>query len=388
MQNAHANDQLSAYLDGELDEADVSAVEAALANDPGLRDELAKLDRVAQLLRAHGPVRAPAGFKEAVLAKVAELPQPQAVPWWRRPFGVPIEGVVLALAAATVLWIALPSSVSPSNVSDEDLASGPAKGQADVAAAVPSQAEPLQNEIDEAPIPTKKASANQENNADLTDGVTALDEPDTLSKKGAEPYGSGTGTGKSPKTNKKVDLGAKSGAEQWDNTGNTGNTAEFGLGNTAVDNTGGIDETPAQEAQDQTVPTQLVGSGVAYTLYLDDPGQLLAIRRIVGSHGGELQNTDGSVVSLAEFNASITQLLVKLPAKQTSDLVKELGDIGVLEQRSNNTRLHGEQMVLNLTVKLTGGNQPGTYGPKNAARSHQSTHAEDAMETVEPLEAN
>ncbi|NCG22047.1 MAG: hypothetical protein GWP91_23780 [Rhodobacterales bacterium] len=377
MQHVQANDQLSAYLDGELDEAEVSEVEVALANDPDLREELAKLARVAQLLRAHGPVRAPEGFKDAVLAKVAQMPQPQAAPWWRRPFGVPIEGMVLALAAATVLWVALPASLPPTP-NDADLASIPDQVDAEVAAAAPVE--------DTTSEKAKPALVNGEADANLTDGVAALDEPDGSTMKGAAPYVSRTG--KSVKTNKKVDLGAKGGAEQSDNTGNTANTAEFGPENTAIDNTGGMEEAPAQEAQEKQIPTQLVGSGVAYTLYVDDPADLLAIRRLVGAHGGELQNSDGSLVSMAEFNAFITQLLVNLPAEKTSDLLKELEKIGTLEQRSNDTRLHGEQMVLNLTVKVTGGIQPDTFGQKNAAPSQQGTLSEDAMEAAEPLEAN
>ena len=106
-----ASEQLSALLDGELDEHEAAAVEAAVRADPQLQAELDRLRGTQSLLRAHGRVRAPADFAATVLARVDE--EAIAAPWWRRPMGVPLEGVLVAAAAALVLFIALPAAQGP-----------------------------------------------------------------------------------------------------------------------------------------------------------------------------------------------------------------------------------------------------------------------------------
>ena len=103
-----AQDQLSAYLDGELSDEEVRVLEQALEGDAELRHQLARLERVQNLLRTHGPVLAPEGFTERVQAAVADEPR-VAVPWWK---GRSLEGAALLLAAAAALLIALPSQTS------------------------------------------------------------------------------------------------------------------------------------------------------------------------------------------------------------------------------------------------------------------------------------
>ncbi|HPD13780.1 MAG TPA: zf-HC2 domain-containing protein [Planctomycetota bacterium] len=63
--------QLSAYLDGELGEAERRAVEAALEAEPELRAELDALRRTVRLVRSLPRVAAPAGFRERVEAAIA-----------------------------------------------------------------------------------------------------------------------------------------------------------------------------------------------------------------------------------------------------------------------------------------------------------------------------
>ena len=64
-----AHDDLVAYLDGELDEADSARVEARLAADPALAEELAALRATWDVLDLDEAPRAPAGFAERVLAE-------------------------------------------------------------------------------------------------------------------------------------------------------------------------------------------------------------------------------------------------------------------------------------------------------------------------------
>lgn len=101
-----ADERLSALLDGELDDVEREAVEAAVARDAELRRELDELRRTREFLRRHGPVEAPPDFLAKVLAKVEHEPIPANSPitaFLRRPFGVPLEAVAVAAAALLVV---------------------------------------------------------------------------------------------------------------------------------------------------------------------------------------------------------------------------------------------------------------------------------------------
>jgi anti-sigma factor RsiW len=64
-------DVLSAYLDGELDDAERAAVEARLEQSVEWRDELAEVRAARDALRGLPERDAPAGFWDAVHARVA-----------------------------------------------------------------------------------------------------------------------------------------------------------------------------------------------------------------------------------------------------------------------------------------------------------------------------
>lgn len=131
MNPRHEHEHLSAWLDGELSDADVADLEAELARDPELRAELQMLESVSQFVRKQGPESAPLGFHHRVMARIdEEFPeQSSRWAWLRRPFGLPLEGLVLALAAAAVLMLLMPDwrSESKDPVSDlEEKALSPA----------------------------------------------------------------------------------------------------------------------------------------------------------------------------------------------------------------------------------------------------------------------
>jgi hypothetical protein len=107
MPESPANDDLSAYLDGELPPEASARVQRALASDPVLVVELEQLRLVRSMLSKHGRVDAPFGFKARVLAAVADEPAPTSTwkTWLRRPFGIPVEGFAVALAALLVVVV-------------------------------------------------------------------------------------------------------------------------------------------------------------------------------------------------------------------------------------------------------------------------------------------
>jgi len=93
-------ENLSAYMDGELDETRRRAVEEALAAQPELRAELAALRRTVELVGSLPRQSAPPGFAARVAAAIgAEAKgRPAARPGWLRP---------VAAAAAACLVVGL-----------------------------------------------------------------------------------------------------------------------------------------------------------------------------------------------------------------------------------------------------------------------------------------
>ena len=65
--------QLSAYLDGELDEAARSQVESMIDQQPGLGDELRRLGRVRELVRSLPRQKVSDDFADEVLAKAERM---------------------------------------------------------------------------------------------------------------------------------------------------------------------------------------------------------------------------------------------------------------------------------------------------------------------------
>ena len=98
--------RLNDYLDGELGPAQVAAFEDALSKDPALRAELESIQAAMELLRTEGPLQAPTGFHERVMAQAAVEPMPQ-IGWMdrlRRFFrDLPMETLAMAVAATIVL---------------------------------------------------------------------------------------------------------------------------------------------------------------------------------------------------------------------------------------------------------------------------------------------
>lgn len=101
MDDFFVRNRLSAYLDGELPVAEAREVEAALARNPHLREEYARMREAVELLRREGPLKAPPGLA----ARVAERVRHEAIRagWWGRVRAV--RGEWWALAAAAVLAV-------------------------------------------------------------------------------------------------------------------------------------------------------------------------------------------------------------------------------------------------------------------------------------------
>lgn len=102
MSDKNWQDELTAYIDGELPEAERKALEAQLSADPKLKALEARLRQTVALM-AKVPAPAPsANLRAAVLGRLDDEAVAKA-PWFSWPKLVP----VMALAAAAVLVVVL-----------------------------------------------------------------------------------------------------------------------------------------------------------------------------------------------------------------------------------------------------------------------------------------
>ncbi len=93
--DADVRDDLVAYLDGELDDAARARVEARLAIDPALADELAELRDTWDVLDLDEAPRTTDGFTERVLA---ETKRERERRWWVHRVAPVAAAAVLVLA--------------------------------------------------------------------------------------------------------------------------------------------------------------------------------------------------------------------------------------------------------------------------------------------------
>lgn len=105
-------EQLSAYLDGELTEGEITELEHRLARDPSLQSELDAMRSAVDLLRTHGPVQAPPALYGDILRAVENEPMPGGFwAWLQRPFGLPLPAVALGGVAVLVVGVAVTGTV-------------------------------------------------------------------------------------------------------------------------------------------------------------------------------------------------------------------------------------------------------------------------------------
>jgi len=116
LSRSNAGARLSAYLEGDLSEAERSKVESRLADDPELRETLRELEDVVALVRALPEPELPPAFSTRVIARVQEQGEraPGGILGWIQRLIEPAVAVPLAAGiTALALFIGSQQGISP-----------------------------------------------------------------------------------------------------------------------------------------------------------------------------------------------------------------------------------------------------------------------------------
>lgn len=333
------NEHLSAWLDGELDEAEAAELEAELARDPELRAELQSLESVVRLLREEGPAQAPIGFQRRVMARVDEE-FPERSSWWawmRRPGGIPLEGWVLGLAAAAALLLVLPiwRHTSPEGI---DL---PQQELSPAAVESPRLEVPPLTGPEVAGEGQKGAPVKSDERKVIGRATTDVDSIPKVLR---------TGEGPVP--------------------------APVEIGGT---------EAPEPAPTPSGVQSPPDPSAYQYVVRSDDAGMKREILAIAGRYGTGATGPDDEPVTDGRMRSGTEELVVSIAGSDLPNFARDLASEGyVVETHNPQDTLIGARVEVRITMQLVGGaTGPGEADVPNAARSANEM---DAAEDLAPAE--
>ncbi|MEZ4320966.1 MAG: zf-HC2 domain-containing protein [Myxococcota bacterium] len=377
--SAFPDERLSAYLDGELSEVERAQLEASLQSDPALRADLDALSEARSFFAQHGAVAAPEGFLEDLLAAVEEEPEVVQLAWYRRPFGVPIEGLAVAAAALLVVWIALPGTRDTSEPTatgagaaimeqtrqtkspSSSLASGygtdaaadaedEAKEAAEEVATTEGTVDPTTNAWE----PPVDADQDGVAVAEIDEKARGVGVNDKLAIPGAKGF----------------DLAEKKAEEERAAAEAAQKQAEMKA---------------AEEAQRTTrTGTNFTQVPYSYTLYTEDAEVLYRLAAIAAKHRGEVTDSEKHELEVTELSGNDgATVLVQLPAHALQAFGKEIGALGSVYASADNTMFAGDPVEVRVRVQLAAGAPSGTGTAPNAAR--KARESLDQLEVGEAL---
>ncbi len=325
MTTPFANDSLSAYLDGELSDAEQRELESLLEQDDDLRAELEALERATDFFRTHAPARAPADFVDAVMALADAEPVPanDNSAWWRRPFGVPIEGVTVAAAALLVLGVSLNMGGAGSGQPDVDVSTGMAKAPNDVA---PDQA-------------AKQASTDQAMAKAAPKSAPIDPTPSGIASAAGKVEGALTGD---------LAKGASSAYEMGEKAMGLDIEASQAASKTAE---------PAPTKQGIDTDPNVMGSTYTYTVTTDDPEVMADLMRLAAKfNASSVEDTSGrGVDSTAMDGKAEGSFQVHLPSHALAKFGDALHGLGKVQATPSEGWFAGEVATVQINVRVLGG---------------------------------
>ncbi len=304
MTTPFANADLSAYLDGELNDTEVADLEALLQEDAELRAELATLEEATDFFRTHAPARAPDNFVANVLALVELEPVPanNVAAWWRRPMGMPIEGVAVAAAALLVLGVTLNF-----------------QGAGD---------------LDQLEAPAAMAVADK---SDSSDPAVAVQKDKSVELAQAPGVASDAAPSRA--------AGAAAGLDS---------AATGGLAKEAIKI--GTDAYGEYGGDEKAAPTKpAVRSYYNYTVTTDDPAVMAGLLRAAVKHRGRVERENGQSVDGSSMDGQDNgSFFVHIPAAELATFGEELRSLGTVSQAPAPDWYASEMAKVRVDVRLIG----------------------------------
>ncbi len=269
---------------------------------------MASLDGAVRLVRKHGPMRAPDAFLDHVLAAVAHEPMPVAAPpWWRRPFGVPLEGLMLAATALIVVGVALTSG---GDAEQHPAAWNPPAGGAAPAEEARPAAARVKSPYAAEPQPTAPAKSAVPAAATSKDMVVPSTE---AGKEWAEGAAGTEGANEAP--------------------------------------TAPVVADPAPGAGD--APQKWSTAGYHYVVHASDPAALAQLQRLTARHQGALTDASGEVVTAGEIDGSSAMLTVTLPNDELLAFGDDLRALGLVEEHLAEPTLYpGSEIPVTIELRV------------------------------------
>lgn len=315
-------DQLSAYLDGELDAAEAARLEAELRVNPTLRAELEALREWVAFVRSTGRIEAPPSFHGRVMARVAAEAAP--APWWawlRRPLGVPIEGVAVALAAAAVLVVSMPEAPPEQpETSAAPVASVPAKASEPEDPAVGPPPEPV------------LGSRDREGDADAAARVGSAAQVASAGSNPRAARGAAASSGAAPVAPPPL---AK----------DPGGPERAGIATA---------EEPALQGTSEAL-APAIPPRHQVKVYAEGASVLAALQRTAARYRGEVRDSAGTVVRTGTQSADVATYRIRIPASALQDFYRDLQQMAV-EVHAEDLRAgdFAETLEVEITVVLLG----------------------------------
>lgn len=345
MDEFFARNRLSAFIDGELSDAEMAEVARAIEEQPEVRQSYRELLDAVELVREHGPIQAPPRFHADVMRRVEELPSTRGwFSWLPRPFGrTPMQGLGVAVVAAAVLLLVFrgpdfaerlqpdadPMASAGSEVEREAAAPGP-EPQQEAQPGAATEAEPQQQE-EAAPVDPAKTVGSAE------DPVSTREQaPKTSAKRSSAQ--SKEADGSVPieqllKTNKGATY-----IPEWDKEqAPTGTTSQ-----------------QPEATTDEQGSGSLATSPFSYRLTPDGPDVLRQLDVMVNRLGGSLRTTSGEsfdpyILTVERNHATVVLHIPASKLESVEPYLQKMG--GVVQDHADQDRLFAADAV-QVTVEV------------------------------------
>ncbi len=347
MDEFFARNRLSAYLDGELSDAEMAEVARALEEQPELREAYRELQAAVELLREHGPVQAPPRFHAQVMQRVEGVGHRGG--WLSRLLGPlgrhPAQGLgVLVVAAAVLLLVFRGPQLDDLGGSDPLGADGPAVD-------LPPEREAA------APGPELEPEEEQGGTADSAQehppqADAQVGSADAAKGQGSK-MGAGSEKGASPKASKEL-LGTSGGVPIQEHLEKTKGTHIPDWDKEPDAPTAVLQTVEPEPSASAGSSGNMAVSPFAYRLTPTEANALFNLVVLAERLGGGAYDLGGAPLEPQGLTVerNYAEVVLKIPASALTEVEPQLRKLGgVVSVRADHSRLYPEDAV-HVTVEV------------------------------------